>query len=399
MRLTNLIIKNAKPKEKAYKLFDGGGLYIEILPAGGKYWRMKYRYEGNEKRIALGVYPQVTLAKARDKRETVRNQLAEGVDPGAAKKEAKRKKEIKIEETMEAVARAWYEHNVHRWSAHYARDVINRLETHIFPILGSRPISEITTRELLDCLKVIERSGAYDMAQRMLQTCGQVYRHAIIMGHAEHNITANLKGALKPHVPKHNSYLKAEELPEYLQKLEVYDGEILTKLALKLMLLTFVRTQELRRARWEEINFDNALWRIPAENVKMKEDHIVPLSKQAVEVLREIQKQSGNREYIFPNINNPNKCMSNNTMLFALYRMGYKSRTTVHGFRSTASTILNESGFAADWIERQLDHRERNKVRASYNHAQHLKGRREMINWWGDYIEQTIQKAIQSDKK
>jgi len=387
MSLTDTACKNAKTEAKPRKLADSGGLYLEVMPSGSKYWRMKYRFAGKEKRLAFGVYPEVSLAKAREKRDDARKVLAAGSDPSEIKKETKRQIAIKAENNMEAIAREWYEHHLHEWKPHYARDVINRLETHIFPKLGNRPIADINSTELLACLKVIEKSGALDMAQRMMQTCGQVYRYAIITGRTRYNPVNDLRGALKTPVRKHHAHLKADELPEFLTKLETYDGEPQTKLALKFLMLTFVRTTELRGAKWEEVNFDKAEWRIPAERMKMKDPHIVPLSTQAIAVLRELQNHSGNREHVFPNQQSPSKCMSENTMLYALYRLGYHSRTTGHGFRATASTILNEHGFAPDHIERQLAHCERNKVRAAYNHAQYLPERRKMMQWWGDYLD------------
>ncbi len=387
MPLTDTACKNAKPEAKARKLADGGGLYLEVAPSGSKYWRLKYRFAGKEKRLALGVYPETSLAEARERRVQARKVLAAGNDPSETKKEAKRLVAMKAENNLETLAREWYEHHLHEWAAHYARDVINRLETHIFPKLGNRPIADISATELLACLKVIEKSGALDMAQRMMQTCGQIFRYAIITGRTRYNPVNDLRGALKTPVRKHHAHLKADELSEFLQKLEAYDGEPQTKLAVKFLILTFVRTTELRGAFWQEINFDKAEWRIPASRMKMKDPHIVPLSSQAIDVLRELQKHSGNREHVFPNQQHPSKCMSENTMLYALYRMGYHSRTTGHGFRATASTILNENGFTPDWIERQLAHCERNKVRAAYNHAQYLPERRKMMQWWGDYLE------------
>lgn len=387
MPLTDKAIKNAKPTDKPYKLLDGEGMFLLVNPNGTKYWRMRYRHLGTEKMLSLGTYPAVSLAKARKNRTEARETLANGEDPSQKRKETKQNALTKAENNLEAVAREWYEHHLHEWVPHYARDVINRLETHIFPKLGKRPIADITATELLACLKIIEKTGALDMAQRMMQTCGQVFRHAIATGRLRYNPVPDLRGALKTPVRQHHAHLKANELPEFLEKLEAYDGEPQTKLALKFLLLTFVRTTELRGAEWQEINFDNAEWRIPASRMKMKDPHIVPLCKQAIAVLREVQKHSGNREHVFPNQQRPAKCMSENTMLYALYRMGYHSRTTGHGFRATASTILNEHGFPSDYIERQLAHCERNKVRAAYNHAQHLPERRKMMQWWGDYLE------------
>ena len=237
-------------------------------------------------------------------------------------------------------------------------------------------------------LRVVEGNGTLDTAKRLMQMCGQVFMYAIATGRAERNPVPDLRGALKTPVTKHQAHLRAAELPEYLQKLEAYDGAMETKLALRLLLLTYVRTTELRAAEWKEVDFDKAEWRIPAERMKMKEQHIVPLSRQTVAVLRELQKHTGDRQHLFPNHHNPIKFMSENTMLYALYRMGYHSRTTGHGFRSTASTILNENGFMADVIERQLAHTERNLVRAAYNHAQYLPERRKMMQWWADYLDE-----------
>jgi len=387
MPLSDTAIRKAKPKAKPFKLADGGGLYLLVQPSGSKWWRYKYRFAGKEKLLALGSYPETNLMEAREQHLQARKLLAAGNDPGEAKRVAKRLVSIKAENTFEPLAREWLEQNKNQWSKLYAADVTKRLENHIFPKLGHRPLAEITTTDILDVLRVIEASGALDMAQRLMQVCGQVFRYAITTARAERNPVTDLRGALKTPVRKHHAYLKADELPEYLEKLEAYDGGVETKLALKFLLLTFVRTVELRGAEWPEINFDKAEWRIPAERMKMKDLHIVPLSKQAMAVLAELKKHTGNRKHLFPNQHNPVKVMSENTILFALYRMGYHSKATGHGFRATASTILNEHGFHSDVIERQLAHVERNKVRAAYNHAEYLPERRKMMQWWADYID------------
>jgi integrase len=362
-------------------------MFLLVAPSGSKYWRLKYNFAGKEKLLALGVYPEVSLGDARERRAQARKTLAAGKDPSAVKKEAKRLALLNSENTFEAVAREWHEQQRHRWAKHYSVCVLNRLETHIFPKMGGRPIADVGAQELLSHLRVVEKSGALDLAHRIMQSCGQIFMYAIATGRAERNPVPDLRGALKTPVTKHHAYLKADDLPEYLRKLENYDGTLETKLALKMLLLTFVRTTELREAEWTEIDFDKAEWRISASRMKMKELHIVPLSVQAVAVLRELQNRTGNRKYLFPNEHNQFSFMSENTMLFALYRMGYRSRVTGHGFRSTASTILNENGFSPDVIERQLAHCERNKVRAAYNHAQHLPERRKMMQWWADYLD------------
>ncbi len=387
MTLSDAKVRNAKPQAKPYKITDGEGMFLLVAPSGSKYWRLKYHFAGREKLLALGVYPEVSLGDARERRTQARKAIAAGNDPGEVKREAKRLAVLQNENAFETVAREWYEQRKHEWKPSSAKTTLKRLERHIFPKLGKRPITTITAPDILSMLRVIESSGALDTAQRVMQMCGQVFMYAIATGRAERNPVPDLRGALKTPVTQHHAYLKAADLPEFLKKLEAYDGALQTKLALRFLLLTYVRTIELRGAEWPEIDFDKAEWRIPAGRMKMKELHIVPLSRQAVAVLRELQKHTGNRQYIFPNQHNPVSFMSENTMLYALYRMGYHSRTTGHGFRSTASTILNENGFMPDVIERQLAHCERNKVRAAYNHAQYLPERRKMMQWWADYID------------
>lgn len=390
--LSDAKARNAKPRSKPYKIADGEGLFLLVTPAGGKYWRLKYFYGGKEKLLALGVYPEVTLADARERRIQARKVVAAGNDPAEAKKQARRLAIIKSGNSFETVAREWFEQRKHEWAPSSASTMLARLEKHLFPKLGRRPIADITPPEVLEALRVMEDRGTLETARRMMQSCGKIFMYAIATGRAERNPVPDLRGALKTPVVRHYSFLKAGDLPKYLKKLDGYDGNPLTRLALRLLLLTFVRTSELRGAEWAEIDWKKAEWRIPAERMKMKELHIVPLSKQAIAVLRQLQKLTGDRRYAFPNLHNSSACMSENTMLYALYRMGYHSRTTGHGFRSTASTILNEHGFRADVIERQLAHSERNTVRAAYNHAQYLPERREMMQWWADYLDQVAAK-------
>jgi integrase len=387
MSLSDAKARNAKPRAKTYKVSDGEGLFLVITPSGGKYWRLRYFFAGKEKLLALGVYPEITLADARERRAQARKVLAAGNDPGEAKKEAKRLVLLNSANAFEVVAREWFEKRKHEWASSSAAVALARLEQHILPKLGPRPIAEITPPEVLSMLRVVEARGTLETARRLMQMCGQIFMYAIATGRAERNPVPDLRGALKTPVATHYSFLQASDLPKYLEKLEAYDGNVLTRLALRFLLLTFVRTNELRGAQWTEIDWKKAEWRIPPERMKMKEFHIVPLSKQAVAVLRELQGHSGNRQYVFPNQHNPSTFMSENTMLYALYRMGYHSRTTGHGFRSTASTILNEHGFRADVIERQLAHSERNAVRAAYNHAEYLPQRRKMMQWWADYLD------------
>ncbi len=392
MALSDAKVRNAKPQAKPYKIADGEGMFLLVTPSGSKYWRLKYRFAGQEKLMALGVYPEVSLGDARERRVQARKTLAAGNDPGEAKRAAKRLAVLKTENSFEIVAREWLAQRKHEWADITTNTKIIRLERHLLPKLGNRPIADITAPEILSVLRVVESNGTLDTARRVMQMCGQVFMYAIATGRAVRNPVPDLQGALKTPVIKHHSYLKDADLPEFLKKLEAYDGAFQTKLALRFLMLTFVRTTELRAAEWTEIDFDKAEWRIPAERMKMKEVHIVPLSRQAVAVLRELQKHTGNRQHLFPNQHNPASFMSENTMLYALYRMGYHSRTTGHGFRSTASTILNENGFMPDVIERQLAHSERNKVRAAYNHAQYLPERRKMMQWWANYLDGVAKK-------
>jgi integrase len=392
MPLSDAKARNAKPRTKPYKIADGEGLFLLITPSGSKYWRLKYFFAGKERLLALGVYPEITLADARERRAQARKVLAAGYDPREAKKEAKRLMTLKSANAFEVIAREWYEKRKHEWASSSAGVALARLEQHILPKLGPLPIADITAPQVLSMLRVVEARGTLETARRVMQMSGQIFMYAIATGRADRNPVPDLRGALKTPVAKHHSFLQAGDLPTYLQKLDAYDGSRLTRLALRLLLLTFVRTNELRGARWTEIDWDKAEWRIPPERMKMKELHIVPLSRQAIAVLRELESHTGNRDHMFPNHHNPLTCMSANTMIYALYRMGYHSRATGHGFRSTASTILDEHGFRPDVIERQLAHNERNAVRAAYNHAQYLPERRKMMQWWADYLDKAAKK-------
>lgn len=388
-RLTDREVRNAKPEDKAIKLSDGLGMYLEIAPAGAKYWRMKYRFAGKEKRLALGVYPEVSLKEARRKRDEARKRLADGQDPSETRKAEKRARLLAAENSFEAVAREWYGKQVHTWVKTHARDVLRRLEVNIFPPLGHRPIAEIDAPELLATIRKIEARGAYDLAHRVLAVCGQVFRYGVATGRCSRDVTGDLRGALTPHKKKHQAAVRPEELPDLLRKIEAYDkdtGDTLTRLALQLMAATFVRTSELIGAKWEEFDLDAAVWAIPPERMKMKTEHLVPLSRQALAILGAIKPIAGRSPFVFPG-RNRDKPISNNTMLFALYRMGYKGKMTGHGFRAVASTIMNESGFRPDVIERQLAHCERNEVRGAYNRAEYLPERRQLMQWWADYLD------------
>lgn len=393
-KLTDKAIKNARPADRIRKLSDGQGLTLVVHPNGSKYWVYRYRYLGKEKTLSLGVYPEIGLAEARLRLAEARKQTATGQDPSEVRKSSKRQAIIGVANSFEAIAREWMEARAPGWVPRYAGYLRRRMENDLFPSLGSRPIKDISAPELLSVVRVIENRGAVDLANRALQYCGQVFMYAIATGRAERNPAADIKGALKTPIKRHFAHLKASELPEFLQRVNAYDGHPQTKLAVTLLMLTFVRTIELRGAKWDEIDFDNAQWRIPAERMKMRRDHIVPLSRQAIAAFKELHRINGNWEYVFPNPHNPMKCMSENAVLYALYRMGYHSRATGHGFRHTASTVLNESGlFSSDVIERQLAHVHSDKVRGVYNHAEYMTERRKMMQWWASYLDKCLAKT------
>ncbi len=390
MPLTDVKCRSAKGKASTYKLSDGGGMHLLVNADGAKYWRLAYRWHGKQKTLALGVYPAVGLAEARAARDDAKRNLAAAIDPSAAKRERKRAAKVATGSTFEAIAREWHDNWKDARTPYYADQILRRLQADAFPVIGPRPIAELEPPELLDVLRKVEKRGANEMARRLKQLFGQIFRFAIVTGRAKRDPSADLKDALRATgEPKHHRAMPILELPTFLQKLEAYSGELQTKLALKLVTLTFLRTTELRAGKWNELeNLDenSAQWRVPAQRMKMRLEHLVPLSRQAVAVLRELRSLSGNSPNIFPSPGNDGY-MSSNTMLYALYRMGYHGRATTHGFRRVASTILNESNlFNRDWIERQLAHVERNEVRRAYNAAEWLPDRRRMMQWWADHI-------------
>ena len=392
MTLTDTRIRNAKPKAQAYKLSDGGGMYLLVTPDGGRYWRMDYRFAGKRRTLALGVYPVMTLSAARAGRDEARRSIAQDIDPGVAKKARKRAAKVASENTFEAIAREWIANRRNKLASRYSALLISRLEADIFPQIGSRPIADVDAPELLEALRKVETRGAIETALRLRQVCGQVFRYAIATGRAKHDPSADLRGALKsPGRPRGHKAMSLNDVPAFLNAVAAYDGDPRTCLALRLVVLTFVRTTELRAAQWSEfegLDGDEPLWRIPAERMKMKHEHIVPLAPQAVAVLRKLRELpgSGGSPFLFPSPSRDGY-MSNNTMLFALYRMGYHGRATVHGFRALASTALNEMGFRPDVIERQLAHQEQNAVRAAYNRAEYLNERRAMMCHWADHLD------------
>jgi integrase len=339
MTLTDIRIRKAKPTAKAYKLSDGSGMYLLVTPDGARYWRLDYRFAGKRRTLALGIYPTVTLSTARTRREETRALLAKDLDPSIAKKAIKRAAKLAVENTFEAVAREWLANQQNRLSPRYYALLLARLEADIFPHMGSRPIADVDAPELLDTLRKVEKRGVVETAGRLRQTCGQVFRYAIATGRAKYDPSASLRGALKsPGRPRGHKAMPLDEVPHFLKALGDYDGDPQTLLALRLVVLTFARTTELRAARWsefEDLEGNEPLWRIPAERMKMKREHIVPLAPQAIARLRELRALPGSETnpFLFPSPSREGY-MSNNTMLYALYRMGYHGRATVHGFRS-----------------------------------------------------------------
>lgn len=395
MPLTDTSIRSAKARGRTFKLFDSGGLYVEVSPRGGKWWRWKYRFAGKERRLSLGVYPDVSLKAARAKRDDMRRELAAGIDPGQARKA--RQVSLAGAETFEAIAREWHAKFSFGWVPSHAERIARRLERDLYPWLGARPIGEIKAPELLAVLRRIEGRGAQETAHRAMQNCGQVFRYAVATGRAERDPTADLRGALPPPKARHHaSILEPKRVGELLRAIDAYQGFFVTKCALRLAPLVFVRPGELRKAQWPEIDLDRAEWRIPAERMKMREQHIVPLSRQAVEILRDLgpltRRPIGGRPdaplYVFPSGRSRERPMSENAVLAALRRMGYaKEDMTGHGFRSMASTLLHEQGWNHQVIERQLAHAERDAVSAAYNFAEHLPERCRMMQSWADYLD------------
>lgn len=373
---------------KVKKIHDGGGLYLWVHADGSKYWRLRYWLAGKEKSLSLGVYPVVTLKAARKRRDEERERLDDGLDPSAERKAWKTQQRLTAENSFEAVAREWYGKQAHTWVETHAADVLRRLERNLFPELGRRPIIDIEPPELLAAVGKIEKRGAYDLAHRVLQVAGQVFRYGVATGRCKRDPTGDLRGALTPHKPKHQAAVRPEELPDLLRAIAGYEtiGDRLTRLALELLCLTFTRTNELIGAEWKEFDLDAGFWVVPAERMKMKTEHIVPLSDQAMAVLEELKTIGGDSRFVFPG-RNRDKPISNNTMLYALYRLGYKGKMTGHGFRAVASTILNEQGWRPDVIERQLAHCERNEVRGAYNRAEYLPERRKMMQAWADHLD------------
>ena len=387
MKLNARQVDTAKPREKAYQLADGAGLYLEVVPSGSRYWRMKYRFNGKEKRLAFGVYPAVSLAQARALRDEAKKKLAEGIDPSFAKKEEKLVRDVRLHNTFQAVALEWHGTKVSRWSEGYASDIIEAFNKDIFPYIGQQPVNEIKPLVLLNVLRRMESRGATEKAKKVRQRCSEVFRYAIVTGRAEYNPAADLTSAMSGHESKHYPFLTVEELPDFFKALSGYTGSPLIVLAARLLILTGVRTGELRGAFWSEFDLEKAVWEIPAERMKMKRPHLDLLSTQALEIVQQLKVMSGQYPLVFPGRNDPRKTMSEASINQVFKRIGYTGKVTGHGFRHTMSTILHEEGFNTAWIETQLAHVDKNAIRGTYNHALYLEGRKEMMQWYGDYVD------------
>ena len=390
MPLTDTAIRNAKPAEKAKKLFDGGGLYLEVAPSGGKWWRLKYRFGGKEKRLSLGVYPDVSLKDARERRDEARKLLANEIDPSEYRKAKNAAKVERAENSFEVIAREWFAKHSPNWSPNHADRIIRRLDRDIFPWIGGKPIADITAQQLLEVIRRIEQRGALETAHRALGNCGQVFRYAVATGRAERDPSGDLRGALPPVKGTHfASVTEPKQVAEVLQALDGYEGTLTVRCALRLAPLVFVRPGELRHAQWEEIDLDAAEWRYTV--TKTNTQHIVPLAQQAVEILQELKPLTGNGRYVFPSARNPkgDKPMSDNAILAAMRRMGIsKEEMSGHGFRAMARTILDEVlGFRPDYIEHQLAHAVRDPNGRAYNRTAHLPERKKMMQDWADYLD------------
>jgi integrase len=388
-RLTDTEIKNAKTKTKAYSKADGGGLYLWITPPGGKLWRWSYRFDGKEKLMSLGEYPYTTLSVARAKYMEARKLLAEGTDPMAQRRAEKTAKKAASENSFQSVAAKWMEHWHHEKSPRHAAYVKRRMEADILPGLGARPIAEIEVPEIVAMVMAIENRGAGVIARRALQTTAQIFRYGIAHGYAKRNPASEFRAGdiLKPIRETNYARIEAKELPDLLRRTEIYQGTHVTRLAMKLMALTFLRTSELIGAPWTEFDFEAARWDVPAERMKSGRRHIVPLARQTLEILGVLHDLTGHSKWLFPGDRNPKKFMSNNTILKGLDRMGYKGAMTGHGFRGLASTVLHELGYQGEYIELQLAHLKKDKVSAAYDYARYLAPRTTMMQDWADFLE------------
>ncbi len=383
-----MAIKKAKPREKVYSLGDGNGLSLIVEPNGSKGWRFRYQFNGKSKMISLGIYPVITLNEAREKRDDARRLVANGTDPAEARKEERNKVSGQSENTFKKITLEWFNGRKDRWSEGYRDDMMEAFENDVFPYIGDRPIAEIKPLELLEVLSIMEKRGVTEKLKKVRQRCGEVWKYAIITGRAEYNPAPDLASAFIPHQRENYPYLLADELPEFLSSVDKYQGSQIVRTALNILMLTGLRPGELRKSEWSFIDFESRTWKLPEKIMKMGRVHVVPMSDQVISLLRQIQPISGDYQYIFPSRTNHKKHLSEMAINTMIGRMGYRGRATGHGFRHTMSTILHEKGFNTAWIELQLAHVDKNSIRGTYNHALYLKGRRDMMQWYADYIDE-----------
>lgn len=393
-KLTALQVRNAKPKAKPYKLPDGFGMHLHISTSGKKTWRYRFKIGGTESTFTLGEYPLLSLEKARGERVTARNLVKEGINPAKQRRSKKEqkinddKKESQVSENnFKAITLEWVEQQRERWSNDHAGAVLATLTADAFPSIGEKAIDTITPPEILAILRNIEKRGALEIARKVLQRMNAVFRYSIQTGRSLYNPASDMKGVLKTKKVEHRAALRQEDLPHFFDRLHSSDEHIITKAALLFTIHTAARSGEVRFATWNEINFGEKVWKIPAERMKMRSPHVVPLTSRTLKLLEVMETHKVDENgLIFPGIKSPHKPISENTMLYALYRIGYHSRATVHGFRATFSTIANESGFNGDVIEKALAHNQRDKVRAAYHRSEYLEQRRELMEWWSDFL-------------
>lgn len=398
MKLTILKCNSAEPRDKPYKLSDGGGLYLEVMPSGSKSWRMKYRFLGKEKRLVIGLYPTISMANARKARDDAKVQLVNGLDPSGAKQANRQKAIQERENTFEALAYEWHENQKNKWCEKHALNILGRLKKDILPSIGKSLVTKMTTPELLTMLRAVEKRGAYDIAGRCRNICRQIFLYGIQVGKCENNPAEYLHGALKTHKTKHFAALEPRELPELLLAIERNDARLYarTRRAIKLSLLTFVRPNELRQAEWGEFNFTKKQWHIPASKMKARKDHIVLLSNQAIALLKEQKEETGhiNSPYVFPSQIKPQKPMSDATVLVALKRLGFSGRMTAHGFRALARTAIREDlEYDPDVIEAALAHKPLGALGAAYDRSIFIRKREEMMQDWANYIDSAARQA------
>jgi len=392
-KLSAIQVRNAKPQSKPYKLTDGHGLFLHVATSGKRTWRYRYKIDGSESTFVMGEYPQMSLENARNERFAIQEKVKAGINPARQRKKIRQatiEKETESgklkKNSFEQVALEWIEQQKERWSHNHAAAVLATLQADAFPVLGDIPVDAIQPPQVLQVVRAIEKRGSLEIASKVLQRMTAVLRYAVQTGKTAYNPASEMRGVLKTKKVQHRAALLADDLPEFLRTLSAGDLHITTKLALQFVILTAARSGEVRGATWEEIDLENKLWRIPAERMKMDTPHTVPLSDQAIAILKQIGTLFGQEGLVFPGIRDQTKQLSDNTLLYALYRLGYHSRATVHGFRATFSTIANESGFNGDVIEKALAHEERNKVRAAYHRSEYLEHRRELMQWWADYL-------------